>query len=90
MNPQYEIKHKFRKMNHYSKINDLQLDLLFNHRAKINGLSELIRVEKFLTDRLGKVHAITVDFRKQFLIPAMDKERKAQELARPVYDIVSA
>ena len=75
---------------YYNKLTDEQIGLMINHRVAIAELVACGKCERFLTETLGKVHAVTVDFRLKHYLPAQERERLAQELAQDSYNILTA
>ena len=77
-------------MNYYSRFTDEQIDLLKLAEKNLGIMIAMSKIEAEFTKKYGKVHAITVDFRKEFLIPArqLDIETRSKMESEGINDIL--
>ena len=76
-------------MDYYKLLTDDQIDVIISHRMATIRMLSFSTVEIWLSDRFGKNHKNTVDFRSKFLLPSKQEEQEAQEIAQEAYNILT-
>ena len=69
-------------------LNHDQASAYLKHQIMFGQLMGMSKTHEWLRKTFGNVHKITVEFRKEYYIPAQKDKQNAQEAAQAAYDIL--